>query len=176
MYQLRLLAEDDANEFWHFRLNGLKESPQAFTESAAELQSSPVDVTAQRLRQSAEGNFVVGAFADGRLVGTAGFFRNQASKTAHKGRVWGVYVDPTFRRHGIAGAMMKFLLAKIVRIDGLRQVSLTVATTQVAAIALYASLGFERVGVEPYSIRLDDSYIDEEHRILILDSVRIGEH
>ena len=175
MHALRLLAEDDANEFWHFRLGGLKESPEAFTESASELRSSPVAVTAQRLRQSGDDNFVVGAFADSRLVGTAGFFRSQGSKTAHKGRVWGVYVDPAFRRRGIAVAMMKFLLGRIVRIDGLRQVSLTVATTQVAAIALYESLGFKRIGVEPCSLRLDDSYVDEEYRVLIFDEARMGE-
>jgi hypothetical protein len=45
MHELRLLNEHDASQFWQFRLTGLEECPQAFTESADELQSSPVDVT-----------------------------------------------------------------------------------------------------------------------------------
>jgi hypothetical protein len=80
MHELRLLNEHDASQLWQFRLTGLEECPQAFTESADELQSSPVDVTVQRLRASSEDNFVLGAFGDGRLIGTVGFFETKASR------------------------------------------------------------------------------------------------
>jgi ribosomal protein S18 acetylase RimI-like enzyme len=169
MHELRLLNEHDASQFWQFRLTGLEECPQAFTESADELQSSPVDVTVQRLRASSEDNFVLGAFGDGRLIGTVGFVRNQGVKTNHKGRIWGVYVDPAFRRQGIAGDMIMAVLGRIRRAGSVHQVSLTVATTQVAAMTLYDSLAFTTFGVEPHSLHVGDNYVDEEHRVLMLD-------
>jgi hypothetical protein len=47
-----------------------------------------------------------------------------------------------------------------------RQVLLTVATTQQAARRLYAGLGFRSIGVEPGALYVNDSYIDEEHMVL----------
>jgi len=49
-------------------------------------------------------------------------------------------------------------------------VSLTVATTLIAAIALYESLGFTPFGLETQSLLVGSSYVDEEHRVLMLDS------
>jgi ribosomal protein S18 acetylase RimI-like enzyme len=172
MHAVRLLTEADAKEFWKFRLTGLEESPQAFTESAAELRSSSVELTAQRLSVSSEHNFVLGAFVESRLVGTAGFVRSHGERTAHKGRIWGVYVHPAHRRAGIANALIESLLARVLRLEGCRQVSLAVSTTQVAAIALYDSFGFKSIGVEPCSLRIGDDFIDEQHRVLMLDSLR----
>src|SRR5205814_9582761 len=116
MLELRLLTESDADEFWHFRLSGLQESPNAFAESVEELQAMSPAATADRLRASTPNNFVLGAFEDRRLVGTAGFFRYQGPKTAHKGRVWGVYVHPGHRGRGVARALITDLLARVRRI------------------------------------------------------------
>jgi hypothetical protein len=79
MLQLRLLTESDADEFWHFRLSGLQESPNAFAESVEELQAMSPAANADRLRASTPHNFVLGAFEDRRLVGTAGFSGSPAS-------------------------------------------------------------------------------------------------
>src|SRR5437764_10778577 len=113
MHQLRLLTEEDAAEFWRFRLAALEQAPESFAESADELRSSPLEETALRLRASSDENFVLGAFVDGRLGATVGFFRNRGIKTKHKGRVWGLYVEQTLRRHGIARSMMDELLLRV---------------------------------------------------------------
>jgi hypothetical protein len=94
MHELRVLTAGDAGDFWHFRLSALEAAPQAFGESADEMRATPVDVVADRLRASTADHFVVGAFVGERLVGTAGFVRDTAAKRVHKGRMWGVYVDP----------------------------------------------------------------------------------
>lgn len=166
---LRILTENDAAEFRAFRLRALEESPQSFEESAQEFRASPVEVTAQRLRRSSDDNFVLGAFVDGRLAGTAGFFRYQGQKTRHKGRVWGVFVDPQFRRRGIGRAIMLELVARLRKTGDLHQVSLGVAATQLSAIALYESIGFARYGLERRALRIDGEYVDEEYRVLMLD-------
>jgi RimJ/RimL family protein N-acetyltransferase len=78
-------------------------------------------------------------------------------------------VDPAFRRRGIA-AMIKAVLTRAAAVNGLRQVSLSVATPQAAARALYDSLGFRIFGVERRSLRVGDGYVDEEHRVAYLDA------
>ena len=169
MAEVRLLTESDADEFWRFRLDGLEESPHAFAEAADELRATPPPLTADRLRQSTADNFVLGAFGDRRLVGPAGFYRFTGAKTAHKGRVWGVYVHPDFRGQGIARTLLTDLLARIRRVDGIQQLLLTVAATQMPAIALYESIGFRRFGFEVRSLIVDNVSVDEEHRVLMLD-------
>jgi ribosomal protein S18 acetylase RimI-like enzyme len=168
MHSLRLLTENDAADFWAFRLAALEESPQSFEDSADDFRASPVQVTAQRLRKSSEDNFVLGAFVDGSLAGTVGFFRNQGRKTRHKGRVWGVYVVPQFRGKGIGRSLMEALVTRLRKVEDLRQVSLGVATTQVAAMALYESMGFRPYGIERSALRVDGHYVDEEYRVLML--------
>ncbi|MGP8234474.1 MAG: GNAT family N-acetyltransferase, partial [Limisphaerales bacterium] len=58
-------------------------------------------------------NFVFGAFQEGQLVGTAGFFRYPLAKARHKGRIWGVYVRANCRGRGIGRALLIALLERI---------------------------------------------------------------
>src|SRR5262249_59848633 len=97
-----------------------------------------------------------------------GFYREKGPKSRHKGRVWGVYVTPEARRAGIGRKMMQALLDRISAIDDMEQVLLSVAATQIPAIRLYRSLGFESFGTEPRALRIGDRYIDEEHMVLRL--------
>jgi ribosomal protein S18 acetylase RimI-like enzyme len=64
---------------------------------------------------------------------------------------------------------MQALLARLRRMDGLRQVSLAVATTQHAARRLYDGTGFVVYGVEPRALRIGEAFVDDEQRVLMLD-------
>ncbi len=57
-----------------------------------------------------------------------------------------------------------------VSIDGVRQIKLGVNATNMAAKALYQSMGFERFGVEPDALNVDGRFYDEEHYMLRLSS------
>ena len=93
------------------------------------------------------------AFHESRLIGMAGFRREQGPKSRHKGCGWGVYVTPESRGTGIGRTMMRALLDRGSAIDGVEQVLLSVAATQESAIRLYRSLGFESFGQEPRALR-----------------------
>ena len=113
-------------------------------------------------------NFVLGAFTDGLLVGVAGFVREQGEKFRHKGFVWGVYVSERWRGHGVGRQLMTALLEKARAQTGLERITLHVATVQVAARQLYASLGFEPFGCERESLKVAGVYVDEESLVLRL--------
>jgi hypothetical protein len=63
-------------------------------------QPASPDVAA-RLDSDPANNFVLGAFVDGALVGTADFCRSKNLKEQHQGHIWGVYVTSAMRGTGV---------------------------------------------------------------------------
>ncbi len=158
---IRIMTEADAGAFWRFRLAALESEPRAFASSPEDHRAIGLEETARRLRPVEDGDFVVGAFEAGALAGTAGFHRETRPKTRHKGIIWGVYVAASHRGQGIGRAMLAAALDRLRTYSGLRQVQLAVATTQIAAVGMYRSLGFETFGLERDAIHVGNEFVDE---------------
>jgi RimJ/RimL family protein N-acetyltransferase len=160
---IRRLSTDDAGVYRELRLDGLRNAPTAFGSSYEAESKNTLEEFAERLNRS----YVAGAWLTGSLVGTAGFYRLDGLKTAHRGNIWGVYVRPDVRGHGVARALITDVLA-FARTQ-VQQVHLSVVTENESARRLYEALGFTIYGTEPRSLFVDGRYLDEHMMVLRFD-------
>ena len=152
---IRQLTQTDAAAFRELRLAGLLESPTAFGSSYA----AEKELTVADFERIVGRNYMVGAFADGRLAGVVGFYQLTAEKASHQGKIWGVYVDPLHRRSGLGRLLIENVLAHARGI--VSQVHLSAVTENRPALALYESLGFVSYGLEPNALRVEGRFYDE---------------
>jgi ribosomal protein S18 acetylase RimI-like enzyme len=80
--------------------------------------------------------------------------------------VWGVYVTPKARGRGVGRDLLRALIERASRIEGIEQIGLSVTTTQAAAAGIYRSMGFASYAREPRGLKVEGRYIDEEYLIL----------
>jgi ribosomal protein S18 acetylase RimI-like enzyme len=165
---IHILTEDDVEEFVRLRFEALAREPYAFRRALEDERAQPPESVAPRLRAVPEGNFLVGAFEGRQMIGQAGFIRHAGCKEHHKGSIWGVYVTAAARGQGVAKAMLTRLLDRVRDYPGLEQVSLSVSVPQEAARRLYSALGFEVYGYEKHALKVGETYVDEELRVLWL--------
>lgn len=117
---------------------------------------------------SGDRNFVLAGIVGNQLVGMAGFYQDKGPKNRHKGHIWGVYVNEAWRGKGIARVLLSEIIERARANGEIEQVFLAVATGQNPAKRLYESLGFQVYGCEPRSIKVGESYVDEDLMVLRL--------
>ena len=164
---IRTLGPDDVERYRVLRLEGLRDSPEAFSSDYAENARYPIETFAQRIAAERD-RWVLGAFDGEALVGVAGYMRMQGAKVNHRATVWGMYVTPRVRGRGIGAELLARLIAQARAEPGLEQLALSVTVGNAPARNLYSRAGFVGCGVEPRTIRVGDRWFDEEHMILEL--------
>ena len=162
--KIRELVPDDAKMFQALRLAALRECPSAFASSYEEEHETPIDVVAERLVAKAD-RCVLGAWLESDLVGMLGLRREEMLKLAHKVFIWGMYVAPNARGHGIGRALIDQALLRAGSMNGVLQVNLGVNVTNVEAIKLYEAAGFTAFGIERGFMLLDGKLHDELHMV-----------
>ncbi|MBP0725873.1 GNAT family N-acetyltransferase [Bacillus sp. RG28] len=164
---IRKLTIQDVESFISFRAEGLENTPEAFGESLKEFNQKSLESIKSTFPNS-NTNFLVGMFDEQKLVGVVGFFQNRSEKMKHKAGIWGMFVTPSFRKRGIARKLMEFAIEKGKEIVEVKQISLGVVSTNIAAKELYKSLGFVSYGTEPRAICVDGTYYDEDHMVMMI--------
>jgi GNAT superfamily N-acetyltransferase len=155
MLTVRRLGEEDVEAYRAIRLEALERAPEAFGSTLAREQAfSRADFLARLT-----GGTVFGAFEGLALAGIAGLVLETREKQRHKGTLFGMYVRPGVRGHGVGRALVEAVLTAA---DGVvEQVLLAVVEGNAGARQLYESCGFSAYGVEPRALKFGGQYFDE---------------
>jgi ribosomal protein S18 acetylase RimI-like enzyme len=168
--EVRPLAEADAPEYRELRLQALREHPDAFTSSYEEDRLKPLAWARSRVVPSAEAphDFVLGAFAEGKLIGILGMSVEPRAKVRHKGHVFGMYVAPEYVGRGVGQKLLAFCIGRARGIPALEQLQLTVTESNTRAKSFYEKAGFRSFGVERNAVKIGERYIHKCHMTLDL--------
>lgn len=158
-FVIRPLTPEDTQAFQRLRLFALCDSPTSFAASEEEEAASDSARIAERLAPRG-GSVVLGAVTGLRLDGIVGLRRETPGKVAHKAVLWGMFVLPESRRHGIGDALLSEALATARRWSVL-QVNLTVNEQNASARSLYEQHGFIGFGFERRSLIVNGQFDDE---------------
>jgi GNAT superfamily N-acetyltransferase len=146
---VRRVSADDTDLLKNVRLRALREAPDAFWETLADVENDPVDEWIEWAASYAAPNTQAAAFvalADENTPqadGMAGGYLDPADKTAVA--VWGVWVDPRCRGEGIADDLLQ-AVEDWASLSGRPRLTLWVTATSHPAIALYLRRGFRDSG------------------------------
>ncbi len=156
---IRPLNIDDLDAFIQVREDSLRIDPRSFGADS----NKPLDrkITAKRILEKNDEDFILGYFQEDQILGLVGFVREDGEKHRHKGNVWGVFVYPDHRRKGIANQLMLALIEKARKIDGLQKIKLSAYLTSTASIELYKKLGFKSYGTERNAAQYAGEVLDE---------------
>ncbi len=169
---IRPLAAGDAQAFRALRIAALSDVPEAFTASAEE----EVALTNEEMVARAvppPPSIFFGAFADGVLVGIAGYAGNSRAKTRHKGIMIAVYVAPDWRAAKLGRRLVETVIEHARALNAI--LHCTVRANNEPARRLYRSLGFVAYGLERDAVFVDGRFLDDELLALDLREAAAGD-
>lgn len=171
---IRVLTTDDVEAFRVLRLEAINDSPAAFLQTEDSFKATLMADLASWIEPT-ETKATLGAFdSAGKLIGMAGFRRDTGPKIDHKAMVWGVFLTPAARGLGIGKRLMRALIDEASNRPEIVLLYLAVAESQIAAKALYESVGFKTYGREPKAVRVDGTFFDEDRMSLDLTERRLA--
>ena len=163
---IRALGPEDAEAYIALRRRGLAEEPLAFSASLGDDATNDLDGIRRRLAQAPE-VVTFGAMRGDELVGIVRVVREAQEKLRHKAGIYGMYVAPEARRHGLARLLLQAAIDH-ARSTGVHVIHLSVSDSTPEARRVYERVGFVRWGTEPDALCFEGRYVDEHHMVLRL--------
>jgi ribosomal protein S18 acetylase RimI-like enzyme len=163
---IRPLVPGDAAVYAVLRREALLEAPLAFHASPGDDFVGSLTTLTELLRETPDW-VIIGAFST-RLIGALGVFRERRKKASHKAHVWGMYVSPHSRGHGIGTALLAEGLRHARALAGITSVHLSVSTEAEDARRLYERAGFRVWGTEPDALHHEGRAVGVHHLTLLL--------
>ena len=142
---IRRIRADEGPLFMRVRLLSLLDAPYAFGGTYIDSIQRPADHWKARAAAASVGgeSAIFLAHAPDGVAGVAGAF--QAEDRVEARQIFGVWVEPMFRRQGLARRLVETVIAW-AETAGADESELWVNETNVPAVGLYRSLGFEETG------------------------------
>ena len=159
----RRVLPSEAQTYQRLRMEGLVRHPECFRIATEDEVALPLPDVAKKL----DSGYVLGGFLEGDLVGIAGLSALPGAKAKHKALLWGMYVREEARGLGIADRLMEGILSE-ARVRGFEQIQLTVIANNPRAYKVYERWGFKVYGTEVKSVKVGDTYFDEQLRVCFI--------
>lgn len=159
---IRFLDENDSFIYREIRLNSLKESPFAFSDSYEDQVNKSILDFQKEIKKIINPieSFTLGAFSNkNQLVGFVKFKRDHRSKARHRASLFSLYVQPDYRGNGIAKELINKLIATIESIKDIKQLQLSTIISKDSLVDFYKIFGFVKLG----DIIKDDLIIENEY-------------
>jgi ribosomal protein S18 acetylase RimI-like enzyme len=169
-FVVRRLAEVDLVDYKQLREQMLGAHPEAFSSDASEARSRAPESYRSRLGldRPEGGEFTLGAWIDGVMVGAISCERESRIKVRHIGHIIGMMVRETAQGQGIGRALLDDCIAEARRASGLQMLVLQVTADNRSATQLYEKAGFVRYGQLPRAICVDGVYYAKDQMVLTL--------
>lgn len=163
------LVASDVPRYRELMLHAYDAAPDAFTSTAQERAAEPDSWWLKRIADPSGQSLALGAFHDGRLVGTVTIEFSTKPKTRHKAKLIGMFVHESCRGLGAGDKLVHAALDAARARPDVRVVTLTVTEGNTPAVNLYERCGFRQFGVEPMAIATADGYNAKVHMWLALE-------
>ncbi|SDW75725.1 Acetyltransferase (GNAT) family protein [Marininema mesophilum] len=162
--KIKKLTPLDAVPFRHLMLEGCRSSVTDVGMMADEWGGeNTLSVLVEKFHSvwSEPDHFILGAWMEGKLLGTLGFSRGNRVMSQHYAMLWAMHVDKDYRGLGIARTLLKEIIKESRGMRGLEMLRLKVRSNNEPACRVYRSVGFKAVGTEPKVMKLGNEYIDQ---------------
>ncbi|MDX1662942.1 MAG: GNAT family N-acetyltransferase [Candidatus Promineifilaceae bacterium] len=164
---IREATEADGPALHALHVEALRRHPEAFAADAERTQGDQPAWIWRLRRNLSEGMGTIclaevpAPEGHGRQpVAMSGIYRRTLRRMQHTATVWGCYVRPAWRNHGLGGRLLEVCADWAARHD-VRLMRLAVVADNTAAIRCYSRHGFRVYGVEPEALFYDGAYHDE---------------
>lgn len=160
---IKPLMSSDWREFKKIRLEALKTSPTAFSNTYEDIAKLPDEKWKQQmeLNEKKEGEYYLFAYDNDKVIGMNGLYFVNKPILKHIANVFGVYVNPDYRGQGIGLRLMKDMLVEIRKNPRFTKIKLGVNAENYSAIKLYEKIGLKIVGRLEKELKFGDRYCDE---------------
>ena len=165
---IRRLVPADLPAYKRLRDDCLTAHPEAFTSDPAPERGPDSYLSRLGLQRPEGGEFTLGSWRLGKLIGAVSCERDVRAKVHHIGHIIGMMVDADAQGAGIGGKLLAACIAESRAAEGLTMLTLTVTAGNAAAVHLYQRAGFVRYGQLPRAIRVGDAYHAKDHMVLDL--------
>lgn len=135
--KIRQLHSNDVHDFRTIRLSALKNNPEMFASSYAIEVKKPLAVFQNVITT----HTIFAAYHQHKIVAMLILQQNNDSNMIHQANLYGFFVEPDFRKQGIAKQLLKTAIA--YGQTDLKCIMLSVMVDNIAAIQLYKTLGFK---------------------------------
>jgi RimJ/RimL family protein N-acetyltransferase len=157
------LVDSDVPRYRELMLHAYAAAPDAFTSTPEERAAEPDSWWLKRIADPDGQSLALGAFHDGRLVGTVTVEFSVKPKTRHRARLIGMFVHESCRGLGAGTQLVQAALGAARAHPEVRLVTLTVTEGNAPAVGLYERCGFRQFGVEPMAIATSEGYKSKIH-------------